>query len=265
MTRNSFVAYRTLRSGIVRVEADLQDFAFPAHSHDHVCIGFVRHGEHDCRYGLERYAVQCGDLMLVNPGEVHDGRPSGRCGRRYSMLEIDWTTFSSICVDATARERLEFQRTVVRDPSARDALAAWLTCLDGAEGGAEREAAALLFGRLFPVAQRAPSRKVDSELAARLHLRLRDDCGSGDSLGTLAAELGASRYQLIRAFKQHVGLTPEDYRRQLRVERARHLLASRRPLADIAAAAGFADQSHMTREFRRLTGLTPGVYRRALQ
>ena len=264
MASNTFTAFPTLRPGVARVEAQLQDFAFPAHSHDHVCIGLVRSGEHDCRYGQKRHTVEVGDLMLVNPGQVHDGRPSGRHGRRYSMLEIDPASFRAISEDVVGRENLEFQRAVVRDPRARRALAAWLGCLDEADIEAEREACALLFGRLASPEQPTKCR-TEGGLAAQLRQRMREGGPTQDGIGTLAAELGASRYQLIRAFKSSYGLTPEDFRRQLRVERARSALASPSSLAEVATAAGFADQSHMTREFRRLVGLTPAAYRRALR
>jgi AraC-like DNA-binding protein len=42
-------------------------------------------------------------------------------------------------------------------------------------------------------------------------------------------------------------------------------LAGSAALVDIATAAGFADQSHMTRELRRLLGISPAAYRRALR
>jgi AraC family transcriptional regulator len=46
------------------------------------------------------------------------------------------------------------------------------------------------------------------------------------------------------------------------VERACHDLANTElPLADIALAAGFCDQSHFTRTFRRVIGVAPSQYR----
>jgi len=83
------------------------------------------------------------------------------------------------------------------------------------------------------------------------------------SLGELAAVAGLHPASLARAFRRHEGVSIGERLRELRVVEAARLLAStRRPLADVAAAAGFADQSHLTRVFRRATGETPGSYRR---
>jgi AraC-like DNA-binding protein len=51
---------------------------------------------------------------------------------------------------------------------------------------------------------------------------------------------------------------------QRRIDLVRSLIAQGHSLAAAAAAAGFADQSHMTRAFRIKYGLTPGAYARAL-
>ena len=55
------------------------------------------------------------------------------------------------------------------------------------------------------------------------------------------------------------GLTPHAYQLQRRVALARRLIAQGLPLAEVAAACGFADQSHMTRQFVRKYGVSPGM------
>jgi AraC family transcriptional regulator len=57
-----------------------------------------------------------------------------------------------------------------------------------------------------------------------------------------------------------------DYVRKLRIEYACHeLVASARPIVDIALAAGFCDQSHFTRTFKLAVGSSPSQYRAALR
>jgi helix-turn-helix protein/AraC-like protein len=76
---------------------------------------------------------------------------------------------------------------------------------------------------------------------------------------------GPSRYQVLRSFRDEVGMPPHAWLAQLRVARARKLLETGQRPAEAAAAAGFADQAHLTRWFRRVVGVTPGVYRTGVQ
>lgn len=82
------------------------------------------------------------------------------------------------------------------------------------------------------------------------------------TLAELARIACLSPCHFSRSFKQAVGLGPQRYTVQRRVERAKAMLRHGDDgLADIAAAVGFADQSHFTTAFRRETGLPPGRYR----
>lgn len=79
----------------------------------------------------------------------------------------------------------------------------------------------------------------------------------------LAERAGVHPVHLARVFRRRHGCTLSEYRRRLRVERAREQLErSARDLSDIALSSGFADQSHFTRCFKEITGLPPGRYRR---
>ncbi|PKM29681.1 MAG: AraC family transcriptional regulator, partial [Gammaproteobacteria bacterium HGW-Gammaproteobacteria-12] len=80
-------------------------------------------------------------------------------------------------------------------------------------------------------------------------------------LDELARVCGVDRFRLSRAFKAAFGIAPHGYLIQLRLVRARRLLALGTAPADVASDLGFADQSHLGRWFRRANGLTPGAYR----
>ena len=61
-----------------------------------------------------------------------------------------------------------------------------------------------------------------------------------------------------------MGKTPHQFLTQQRVEKAQDLLAfSTLTISEIAAACGFADQSHFTRVFSRAVGIAPGIWRRS--
>ncbi|HTC08754.1 MAG TPA: helix-turn-helix domain-containing protein [Acetobacteraceae bacterium] len=96
----------------------------------------------------------------------------------------------------------------------------------------------------------------------RLHEYVEAHLGEHIDLGVLAGIAGLSVFHFAREFKQSTGVTPHHYLVRKRVERARHMLAGTDfSLSEIALAAGFSDQSHLTRHFRRMLGTTPGEFR----
>lgn len=82
------------------------------------------------------------------------------------------------------------------------------------------------------------------------------------SVGAVVRSTGYSHRRFIALFSRSVGLTPKAY---CRVQRFQDVLRRARrdwrSLIDIAADAGYSDQSHFTREFREFAGITPTDYR----
>jgi transcriptional regulator GlxA family with amidase domain len=79
------------------------------------------------------------------------------------------------------------------------------------------------------------------------------------SITDLAEDAGVSRRHLAKLFRAEIGATPKTMARILRFEHARHMAGTvpRLGWANIADAAGYADQAHLVREFRELSGLSP--------
>jgi AraC family transcriptional regulator len=108
-------------------------------------------------------------------------------------------------------------------------------------------------GGLAPRQMRRVLDYIDARLTAEL------------GLSELAAIAGLSTHHFVEAFKISVGKPPHQFVLERRVQRALELLRDDEgTIAEIAEAAGFSSQSHLTANFRRVTGLTPGRFRRSL-
>lgn len=94
---------------------------------------------------------------------------------------------------------------------------------------------------------------------------LLEDLRGSVTVSALAREAGVHRVHLARRFREHFGVPVTQYARRLRLETAQRMLATTTaPLAQVAARAGYADQSHLTRAMRATLGTTPGRVRRSM-
>lgn len=260
------------RCAIAGVEATVAEtaHAFPRHSHDRFGVGVIVSGGHRSASGRGLVEARANDAIMVNPGEVHDGSPLDERGRAWRMLYFEPATLSAAASELTgaAAGELELTRPVARDPLLKRlferlfSVAVQAPCVP--DDLVREEALLDLLGHLVRVHATRPSRAGLAEALggpiARAKARIDDDPASALTLADLAADTGMSRFQLLRGFALETGLPPHAYRMQRRVALARHWIAQGAALADAAAAAGFADQSHMTRAFVRLLGVTPANY-----
>lgn len=125
----------------------------------------------------------------------------------------------------------------------------------------DRLRAATSWDERFTIAANALGRRLDArrpldpEVAAAWR-RMRANRGQVRVDG-LANEVGWSRKRLWSRFRSQVGLTPKRAAQLMRFDHAAHLLAAGDAAALVAAASGYADQSHLHREVRAFTGATP--------
>lgn len=252
-------------AGVAAVIAD-SDRSFPRHMHDQFGIGVIERGAQASLSGRGLVEAQAGQVITVNPGEVHDGIALDEAGRAWKMLYFDPDIVHAALSDMCERDRTNFEFVHPVDPrplgnrfrALFHAVTSSSTALPG------QEALLLLLSqtleRTLVLQQRA-----SGTAALRRVIQMMDEAPQTPfHLAQLAAEAQMSHFQFLRAFSSATGLTPHGYLIQRRLHQARQALAKGVPPAEAAFACGFCDQSHLTRVFVRHLGTTPAVYRKAL-
>lgn len=258
--------FRMLRSSVPDVEAVVatSGHRFARHTHEQFGIGLIFSGAQKSLSGRGMVEAEAGDLITVNPNEVHDGAPIGEA-RSWSILYFDPAVMEGLAreIAGGGTNRSEIPRPVIHDRLLADRFRALFSAVTGDEEGMRCEELLLsvIADALRETAMpEGPAMAPHSIVHARS--KIDDDPAAEISLADLARESGLSRFQVLRAFARATGFTPHAYHVQARVHLARRLIAGGAPLAEAAAESGFADQSHMTRAFVSRYGLTPGTYAR---
>jgi AraC-like DNA-binding protein len=268
MTRGDFKIFRCGVPGVEAVESDTRH-VFPRHTHEHFGVGVIDRGAQKSHSGRGLVEAGAGDMITVNPGEVHDGVPIGDAGRSWRMLYLDSAVIANATRDISEGKKrtYEFHRPVIRDASVCRRfrmLFSAVTEVHPEKTVLSREE--LFFDLLPDVMDERPHCEGHLLLPHRIGIAkclIDDDPAATITLAVLARASGLSRFQVLRGFVRATGLTPHAYLVQRRIDLARRLIARRSTLAEASAAAGFADQSHMTRIFVRKYGITPGAYAEA--
>ena len=259
---------RQHRSNIPGIEAMslVSNHHFPRHSHDQFGIGVVHFGAHHSWSGVGHVEAFAGDVIMVNPDEIHDGTPVGGTARGWQIIYFEPSLVAHEVEEEIVRPA-EIVRPVARDPYLARLVVRLFACLTAPHPDAFATEEALLRSLIHALRRHGVAQPhsvgPSASIAKAIH-RLNSAAESNVSLAELAALSGVSRFQLLRGFVRELGITPHAYLVQRRVRMARRFLAEGQTPVQAAFQAGFADQSHMTRAFVRHIGVTPARYQAAL-
>jgi AraC family transcriptional regulator len=232
----------------------------PRHSHEHSYFCLVRRGHYQEDYGSHQRDCGPQTVAFHPPGELHAQRFAG---------DETWSFNVEIGNSWLARWRDRLGRTELTGDFNGGvigclALRLYSEFLQSDEPaalaieGLTLEILAAAWRVSLPAIERTPPRWL-----AKVHDILQDRFADPPMLTELANEAAVHPVYVSAAFHRHYGCTVGAFIRRRRVEFACGLLGQTdASIAEVALAAGFADQSHFSRAFKRITGFTPLAYRR---
>ena len=234
------------------------DFKTPSHSHPEAYFCLILDGSSTQTYGAKSRVREPLTTAFYPPSELQS-ESFGRAGGRIFNVEIDSRWLSHFR-----------DYSVIGDESTdyRGGAVAWLMtrlyhefCRTDHTSGLMIEGLTLEIiaeaSRQFEASKNHTSRWLE---AAReiLHAHFADNI----TLSCLANLVGVHPVYLASSFRKKYRYSVGEYRQRLRIEFAcRELSKADSSLAQIALAAGFANQAHFSKTFKRVTGTTPAKYR----
>ena len=236
----------------------------PRHTHEPASFSLVLEGGYSETVGPATFDGRPATVVFRPPAESHSVAFAGSPVR---IFRLD--------VSAPWLERLGVAAARTHAPAAAAGGArAWLAlrlyhelCTADEFSPLAVEGLALeLWAETAREAARAPSARPPRWLERAREMLREQQTAARPTLGQIASVVGVHPSRLAHEFRRCYRLTAGEYLRRLRVERAaRSLAGTDLSLSEVATAAGFYDQSHMTNAFKRTTGWTPAAYRAAFR
>lgn len=246
-------------AGLQRLEARFGGHAYDLHRHETYGIGLTLYGVQQFHYRGSLRASHARQVLVLHPDEAHDGHAGEGGAFAYRMLYLDPAAISRALdgaspphvAEAVAHDEATahaIEEAFVDFPQPLEPLA-----IDG------------MIGRLADLLARrgdAGLHKPRGRVALRAAARARDFLVAESHRVVGSDELerisGLDRFTLARHFRSAFGTSPHRFQVGQRLMRAQAMIAEGVALSEAAAAAGFADQSHLTRHFSARFGVTPG-------
>jgi AraC-like DNA-binding protein len=250
--------------GVELLTADFKHHSYVPHWHDAFMVALVAAGCERVQLAGTQHHVVPGDVVLLNPGEIHDGEAfDANIGWDFRVFYLAAEVLEEAAEDlgGAGNRKDIFEESIITDPAMWRSLLNLHATLSRSESLLERSSS--LFTGLTRLMSRSSSngRELKAMIAPlsleRTREYLQASWAKAISLDELAEVAGLSRFHLLREFRKRYGLPPHAYQLQLRILRAKEMLFLGMPPGDVALKVGFYDQAHFTHALKRYVGVSP--------
>lgn len=254
--------------GLSLMCADFTTQQYAPHSHDGFVIAVTETGGAVIKSRGVVEEARSSKLFVFNPAEAHAGWMGWSDRWRYRSFYLTQGAIDAVAHGLGIENVPYFTSNMFGDDDLIGGFLALHRALeDGRDLFREKELLFSTFGQLY-LRHGNGGGRIDppprDQALMRIAVDLVHDRHARElHLEELSAAVGLTPFQLIGLFKRCLGLTPHAYLTQVRLKHACHYLSRAMPIAHVAAATGFYDQSALTRHFKRCYGITPLQFARA--
>ncbi|MCM3653637.1 AraC family transcriptional regulator [Metabacillus litoralis] len=245
-------------AGITALSASITDFTYKKHSHKEYAIGVTLRGIQ--QYNLDgslQLSYQNG-VMLFNPEQAHDGMAKDHeAGLDYVMLYIEPQLLLEVM---EKKDIVRFSTPIVYDYRLQQRIVSLSNAILSERDEALCNELLLSLTDSLIHTNLSTDYKKDDALIRKAKDILHTNLENVLKLDEICKELNLSKFQFIRLFKAHTGISPYQYFLNCKIERAKQLIEKNGDIYSAVAECGFVDLTHLNKHFKSVYGTTAFEY-----
>lgn len=232
---------------------------------DYIDVAYIVNGCMHVKYEGVSYYAQKGDVVLLDMSRPH-------YFAAVQSLEFLWIHVMGTVCNQIYQEAFQSQGALLhrneRCEAIREKLQYILSAFLTNQFISNMELSVRIYEillYLLPDTEYLPPSELEYNIESAINIAIdymRYNIGNNIGLDNIVQIIHMSKYHFIRVFKQRMGQTPYAFLLELRIDTAKHMLATtQKPIKEIAAATGYQSEMGFISAFTDKVGITPGRYR----
>lgn len=273
MAHEHFYVKRSERESLVQPELiytglleDAPNWFNIQHSHDFCEILYVAGGAGEAILEGKKFRLAPGDLVVVNPGTLHEERSDAKAPLRLIFLAIRDFAVPGLPAGCLSQEKYRVlscgEYRYKMDIYLRELLQETSSQIEFYQEISQGLVSALLVLVMRLIRINPEDEAALSQECQKIKEYLDQNFTSPITLDSLSETVYISKHYLSHLFKEQTGVSPIKYLTSKRMEKACELLSETElPVSEVSKAVGYENPLYFSQVFKRICGISPVKYR----
>ena len=273
MAHEHFYVKRSERESLVQPELiytglleDAPNWFNIQHSHDFCEILYVAGGAGEAILEGKKFRLAPGDLVVVNPGTLHEERSDAKAPLRLIFLAIRDFAVPGLPAGCLSQEKYRVlscgEYRYKMDIYLRELLQETPSQIEFYQEISQGLVSALLVLVMRLIRINPEDEAALSQECQKIKEYLDQNFTSPITLDSLSETVYISKHYLSHLFKEQTGVSPIKYLTSKRMEKACELLSETElPVSEVSKAVGYENPLYFSQVFKRIYGISPVKYR----